>query len=32
MEMFLNINLRLIFLTLPVLPSHVSSLRLRITF
>jgi len=30
--MFLNVNLRLLFSTLPVLPSHVSSLRLRITF
>ena len=30
--MFLNVNLRLIFLTLPMLPSHVSSPRLRITF
>jgi len=25
--MFLNVNLRLIFLTLPILPSHVSSPR-----
>jgi len=30
--MFLNVNLRLIFSTLPVLPSHMSSPRLRITF
>jgi len=30
--MFLNVNSRLIFLTLPILPSHVSSPRLRITF
>ena len=30
--MFLNVNLRLIFSTLPMLPSHVSSPRLRITF
>jgi len=30
--MFLNVNLRLVFLTLPMLPSHVSSPRLRITF
>jgi len=30
--MFLNVNLRPIFLTLPILPSHVSSPRLRITF
>jgi len=30
--MFLNVNLRLIFLTLPMLPSHVSSPCLQITF
>jgi len=30
--MFLNVNLTPIFLTLPILPSHVSSPRLRITF
>ena len=30
--MFLNVNLRLIFSTLPLLPSHVSSPRLRLTF
>ena len=30
--MFLNVNLRLIFLTLPMLPSHVSSPRPRIRF
>jgi len=30
--MFLNVNLRLIFSTLPMLPSHVSSQCLRITF
>jgi len=30
--MFLNVNLRLIFSTLPMLPSHVSSPHLRITF
>jgi len=30
--MFLNVNLRLIFSTLPMLPSHVSSPCLRITF
>jgi len=32
LSMFLNVNSRLIFLTLPILPSHVSSPRLRITF
>jgi len=30
--MFLNVNLRLIITTLPMLPSHVSSPCLRITF
>ena len=32
LSMFLNVNSRLIFLTLPILPSHMSSPRLRITF
>ena len=32
LSMFLNVNSRLIFLTLPILPSHVSSPRPRITF
>ena len=32
LSMFLNVNSRLIFLTLPILPSHVSSLHLQITF
>jgi len=29
---FLSINLKVIFLALPILPSHVSPQRLRITF
>ena len=32
LSMFLNVNLRLICSTLPKLPSHVTSPRLRITF
>jgi len=29
---FLSVNLKVIFLALPILPSHVSPQRLRITF